>query len=69
MSARKIAAIISAYYAEKFLKDRIENLLEQDGFVPQIVVVSVVGRRLPASDPAGARPAGRDEPARADALR
>jgi len=38
MSARQVAAIVSAYYAEKFLQGRIENLLEQTP-VPLIVVV------------------------------
>lgn len=37
MSARKVAAIVSAYYAEKFLKGRIENLLEQE--ISQWIVV------------------------------
>lgn len=35
---RKVAALVSAYYAENFLKGRIENLLEQS-LVPAVVVV------------------------------
>lgn len=35
---RQVAAIVSAYYAEKFLQGRIENLLEQNP-VPLVVVV------------------------------
>ena len=38
----KVSAIVSAYYAEKFIKNRLENLLMQDP-IPQIVVIAKSG--------------------------
>ena len=35
----KVTAIISAYYAEKYLERKIENLLSQS-LIPQIMVVA-----------------------------